>query len=173
VSSILPSGYSLRQGSGLDRALLLKFLQRTYAEQANAGDYAHLAETVDQYLSQATPLWWVEPVEAAPQQIASPIACLWLGTAIDQVSGDRHTHVFLLYVAPEHRRRGIGTALMHHAETLARTRGDRQIGLQVFQSNQPAVDLYHHLGFETQSLWMVKRLDGSPTPPFLPIKVED
>jgi ribosomal protein S18 acetylase RimI-like enzyme len=81
-----------------------------------------------------------------------------MGNAIDQLQGDRHAHIFLLYVMPEHRRRGVGSALMRHAEDWARARGDRQIGLQVFQSNRPALNLYHRLGYQTQSLWMVKSL---------------
>ena len=90
----------------------------------------------------------------------SPIACLWVGNSIDQVRGDRHAHIFLLYVVREHRRRGIGKALMEYVENWAFTRGDRQIGLQVFKSNQPALNLYNQLGYQTQSLWMVKSLDS-------------
>jgi ribosomal protein S18 acetylase RimI-like enzyme len=88
----------------------------------------------------------------------SPVACLWLGNAIDQVTGDRHAHIFLLYVLPEYRRRGIGKALVDSAENWARARGDRQMGLQVFQTNQPALNLYRQLGYQTQSLWMLKPL---------------
>ena len=161
----LPPGYRLRSGSGLERSLLLKFMQRTYAEQEPRGNFDHLALTVDQYLSPETPLWWVESELPVPGGLSpasrrpSSIACLWLGTAIDQSQGDRHAHIFLLYVAPEHRRKGIGSALMRHAETWARKRGDRQIGLQVFESNQPALALYRGLGFRSQSLWLVKPLE--------------
>ncbi|WP_254721745.1 GNAT family N-acetyltransferase [Kovacikia minuta] len=132
VSSLLPSGYRLLQGSGLDRPLLVKFMQRTYREMEPRGDYAHLAQTVEQYFSRETPLWWVErsDTKTVPDLLprlldktSPPIACLWLGTAIDQIRGDRHTHIFLLYVAPEHRRQGIGSALMHHAETWAKRKG--------------------------------------------------
>lgn len=161
----MPIGYTLRLGSGIDRALLLKFMQRTYQEVEEADGYTHLAQTVEQYLSGETPLWWVIPATQGggeglitAHRSQSPIACLWLGSAIDQVHGARHTHVFLLYVLPEHRRRGIGTALMLHAEAWATARGDRQIGLQVFQTNQVALNLYKGLGFQTQSLWMVKSL---------------
>lgn len=148
---LLPE-YSIRAGSGLDRALLVKFMQRTYQELFQAEDFSHLARTVEQYFSKETPLWWVE--FSSP----SPVACLWVGNAVDQVRGDRGTHIFLLYVVPEHRQRGIGKALMRYVEDWARTRGDRQIGLQVFQSNQPALNLYNQLGYQTQSLWMVKSL---------------
>lgn len=163
----MPVGYHLRLGSGLDRARLVQFMQRTYQEMKATDSYAHLAQTVDQYLSCETPLWWVATAfETHSETLPDPgvnrssqsIACLWLGTAIDQVYGDRYAHIFLLYVLPEHRRRGIGKALMLQAEAWAVERGDRQIGLQVFQSNQAALNLYGNLGFEAQSVWMVKLL---------------
>jgi ribosomal protein S18 acetylase RimI-like enzyme len=131
--------------------LLLKFMQQTYQELYPTHSFAHLAQTVDQYLSPETPLWWIE-------QDRQPIACLWMGTATDQIQGDRHTYIFLLYVSPHHRRQGIGAALMKQAEDWAKARGDRQIGLQVFQQNQPAIALYEKLGYTIQSLWMTKIL---------------
>lgn len=162
MSFVLLPGYCLRAGSGLDRALLVKFMQRTYQELFSEQDFPHLVRTVEQYLSDSTPLWWVEATNAESRQVLphwlQPVACLWVGTAVEQVWGDRHPHIFLLYVVPEHRRRGLGKALMRYVEDWAISQGDHQIGLQVFQSNQPALNLYHHLGYQTQSLWMVKRL---------------
>lgn len=163
--SLIP-GYTLRTGSGLDRALLVKFMQKTYQELYPGCNFAHLAQTVEQYLSRETPLWWVEQIEGVEgklensrvELIQNPIACLWLGTAVDQIQGDRHAYIFLLYVSPEHRRRGIGSALMCQAENWARERGDRQIGLQVFYHNQPALSLYENLGYKPQSLWLAKPL---------------
>jgi ribosomal protein S18 acetylase RimI-like enzyme len=163
----LPPDYLIWSGSGLDRALLVKFMQRTYQELYPDQSFAHLAQTVEQYFSKETPLWWVGQVsstqvhsglEVAQRSSHSPVGCLWLGNAVDQVRGDRHSHVFLLYVLPAHRRQGIGSALMRYAEDWARERGDRQIGLQVFESNQPAISLYQKLGYAPQSVWMVKPL---------------
>lgn len=168
MSNQLLPGYQLRIGSGREQATLVKFLQLSYQELfPEQDDFSHLGETVRRYFSRETPLWWVDPADAAvsegssivpPTPLSEPVACIWLGNAVDQVRGDRHAHIFLLYVMPEHRRRGIARALMRHAQDWARTRGDRQLGLQVFQSNQPALSLYHQLGFQTQSLWMVKPL---------------
>jgi ribosomal protein S18 acetylase RimI-like enzyme len=169
MSESLPAGYAIRQGSTLDRALLLKFLQRTYAEITPGSDFTHLAETVDQYFSKETPLWWVhQPASKTPIGLPSlsaslsrsgTVGCLWLGTAIAQSTGLSHTHIFLLYVTPSHRRQGLGKALMRQAEEWTAQRGDRQISLQVFQNNEPALNLYRSLGYEIESLWMVKRLE--------------
>ena len=151
------AGYSICRGSTLDKALLVKFIQRTYQELFPDQDFSHLAKTVEQYLSSDTPLWWVykevgeqgagrnEENTQSPitnHQSPIPVACLWAGNAIDQVTGSRHGHIFLLYVVPSHRRRGIGKALMQHIEKWAKQRGDRQLGLQVFTSNTPALNLY-------------------------------
>ncbi|MEH2255631.1 GNAT family N-acetyltransferase [Nostoc sp.] len=167
MSEQLLPGYIIRRGSLLERSLLFKFMQRTYQDLFPNEDFSHLEQTVKQYFSSDTPSWWVEEereqgsnkksVSSAPHP---PIACLWVGNAIDQVHGNRHAHIFILYVVPEHRRRGIGTALMRYVENWAIQRGDRQIGLQVFQSNKPALNLYNQLGYQTQSLWMVKFLSA-------------
>ena len=157
VSEVFIPGYHLRQGSRLDRALLLKFVYRTYREQFPEQELGHLTATVEQYFSPQTPLWWVDEFDPDPSP-ARQVACLWLGNAIDLADGQRTAHVFLLYVAPEHRKRGIGSALMVHAELWATGRGDRKISLQVFTNNQPALNLYQKLGYQPQSLLMQKIL---------------
>jgi len=147
-------GYVVRRGSKLDRSLLVRFLSKTYEEIAGTQRFYHLAQTVDRHLSEQTPLWWVY-AEAMSQ---GPVGCLWLGNAIDQQMGDRHSYVLVLYVSPNHRRKGIATALLKNAQAWARARGDRQIGLQVFADNPGAIALYQKLGFQTHSLWLTKAL---------------
>ena len=155
---MLPKSYQLRVGSVKDQALLVKFMNITYQERfQEQQDFSHLAETVQKYISPDTPIWFVEQ-KIAQNQIVTPIACLWMGNAIDQVQGDRYSHIFLLHVVKAHRRKGIGSALMRYAQDWAKKRGDHQIGLQVFANNQPALNLYHCLGYQTQSLLMVKPL---------------
>ncbi|KYC39177.1 GNAT family acetyltransferase [Scytonema hofmannii PCC 7110] len=176
LESLLPN-YVIRRGSTLDRALLVKFMQRTYQELfPEQQDFSHLVQTVEQYFSTATPLWWVDfvgtriietnspslphslPPSLPHSPSSSPVACIWVGNAIDQIRGTRHAHIFLLYVTLEHRRQGIAKALMLHVENWAKARGDRQIALQVFESNAAAYNLYNQLGYATQSLWMFKPL---------------
>lgn len=127
-------------------------MQITYAELFPGNSLTHLSATIEQYFSHDTPLWWVM------DEHKLRVACLWMGIAIDQSSGRRHAHIFLLYVKPEHRRQGIARSLMQVAEAWAIQRGDRQIGLQVFSHNQPAVNLYKALGYEVEAYAMLKRL---------------
>ena len=97
----LPEGYRLYSGSEKDRVLLLKYLSLSYQDSfPQQQDFSHLAQTVDQYLTADTPLWWVECCHDSAR--FTPVACLWLGNGIDQVTGDRYSHIFLLYVLPEH-----------------------------------------------------------------------
>ena len=144
--------YQLITGQGIDIATLLKFLQTTYQERSpQLQDYRHLQSTVDRYFSAQTPLWFVTTS-------SRKIACLWLGIAIDQVTGIRHPNIFLVYVDPAYRRQGIGRALMEYAQVWAKAQGYTQIGLQVFTNNQPAIDLYQQLGYQPRSISMMREI---------------
>ncbi|MGB3200260.1 MAG: GNAT family N-acetyltransferase [Nodosilinea sp.] len=149
-------GYRLRLGSTLDRATVVKFMERTYTELNPHQSIGHLAATVDRYLGRETPLWWV-----TPDDDTAAIAGLWLGQATDQRSGVLHPYVLLLYVLPEHRRRGIATALLTVAEAWAQQQGHHQISLQVFNHNQAAQALYKHLGYQPEAVLMKKDLSQS------------
>jgi len=156
TSPFSPSDYQLYKGNSRDRSLLLEFLERTYRslfpEQAS---FPHLSQTVDSYFSWRSPLWWVSP-STDSQEIPQPIAGLWLGNAIDQVTGDRHGHIFMLYVDPDHRRRGIATALLSQAQQWGQQRGDKRLGLQVFTHNPEAIALYEKMGFTPRALLLEK-----------------
>ncbi|HEY9761703.1 MAG TPA: GNAT family N-acetyltransferase [Trichocoleus sp.] len=157
-------GYRLQRGSGLDRALLVKFMQRTHAEISPGENLKHLAETVEQHLSKETPLWWAyldaSEGSASSKKANQPVGCLWMGNAVDQRSGERHAYVLLLFVDPEHRRRGLASALLKQGEQWAIQRGDRQLALQVLSTNQPALQLYQKLGYLPASVLMTKSLDS-------------
>ncbi|PSF36618.1 GNAT family N-acetyltransferase [Aphanothece hegewaldii CCALA 016] len=146
----LPDGYQLRVGTKSDRTLLLDFMYKTYQEFfLEQKKFSHLADTVAQYFSQTTPLWWIEFQK-------KPVGCLWMGSGVDQITGQRYSHIFIVYVSLEHRRKGIGSFLMNQAEIWAKSQGNFQLGLQVFNENQPAVNFYEKIGFKTQSLLMIK-----------------
>ena len=158
MQAVLKPGYELRKGWGKDRSLLVKFMYLTYQELfPEQEDLSHLNKTIEGYFSAETPLWWVDNFQESENK-PTPVACLWMGNGVDQVTGDRYGHIFLLYVIPSHRRQGIAKALLHQAQQWAQNRGDRQIGLQVFPFAQPALKLYQSLGYQTYSLMMLKPL---------------
>jgi GNAT superfamily N-acetyltransferase len=172
VNVSLPSSYRVRLGSPLDRAILLQFARRAYREIEPDRSGETLPKTIDRYLSPATPVWWIETrgeadgdgashpdsAEKLPHLRSShhAIACLWLGTATTPTDGELRAYVLLIYVAPEHRRRGLASYLLDQAEAWARQRGDQQIGLQVMTQNTAAIALYRKRGYATISQWMSK-----------------
>lgn len=153
-------GYRLRVGSTRDRATVIKFMERTHSEFAPQQSTGHIAATVDRYLGRDTPLWWVD-VDAPAGSAASPVGAIWLGQATDQRSGVLHPYVLMLYVAPEHRRRGIATALLAVAHQWAQQQGHGQISLQVFSDNPAAQALYQSLGYYPEAILLKKELGSA------------
>jgi ribosomal protein S18 acetylase RimI-like enzyme len=67
--------------------------------------------------------------------------------------------VHLVAVAPKHRQRGIGRAMMEEAETKLREIGCTKINLQVRATNQGVVSFYEKLGYAVEErVSMGKRL---------------
>ncbi|MDJ0899196.1 MAG: GNAT family N-acetyltransferase [Xenococcus sp. MO_188.B8] len=149
----LPPGYKIASGKKSEHLILAEFAKLTYQEICSSQEeYSHLTATIDRYFSSETPLWWVRTEDL------QNIGCLWMGNAIDPLTNNRYAQIFLIFVLPNHRSQGIGTYLLQKAQEWAIDRGDRKIGLQVFAKNQTAVNLYHKLGFITESWLMIKPL---------------
>lgn len=153
-------GYALTVGSPVDRARVVQFMQRNYAELDADHPRHHIAATVDRYLSRSTPLWWVKTALSEDQELDGgfTVGCIWLGQATDQRQGIIHPYILLLYVDPLHRRRGIATALLHTAHRWAQAEGNPQISLQVFSDNPVAQALYRKLGYQPEAILMKKQL---------------
>jgi [ribosomal protein S18]-alanine N-acetyltransferase len=60
---------------------------------------------------------------------------------------DDEAHVTTVAVAPDHQRRGVGTALMLEAARTALTSGARHLSLEVAAGNERAQALYRRFGF--------------------------
>ena len=58
-------------------------------------------------------------------------------------------HVLAIATHPDHRRRGIGAALLAHALAEGRAGGAVTATLEVRRGNVPAIALYERLGFRT------------------------
>jgi ribosomal protein S18 acetylase RimI-like enzyme len=84
--------------------------------------------------------------------------CLLMWTLQDYFSQQPHAHVSVIAVTAEAEGRGVGRALMSHAESWARARGYGAITLSVFEGNRRAQTLYERAGFHVEMRRMTKRL---------------
>jgi ribosomal protein S18 acetylase RimI-like enzyme len=160
MGKLLLDRYQLKIGSTKDSNLLAQFMQSAYQELfPDRQNFSHLIGTVDKYLNFNTPIWWVESPEKDNKNTNKYIACLWMGKAQDQVTGEDLAYIFLLYVNPEYRRLGIGKALIEEGTNWAIAKNYQQISLQTFTNNQIALNLYQNLGFKQQSILLSKSLN--------------
>jgi ribosomal protein S18 acetylase RimI-like enzyme len=85
-----------------------------------------------------------------------------LGPALALQSARHVLEIKALAVSPDHRRRGLGTALMHAAIAEARAAGARRLNLRVLAHNADARALYARCGFEVDGVLRgMFLLDGS------------
>jgi RimJ/RimL family protein N-acetyltransferase len=75
-----------------------------------------------------------------------------LSLARDAHPASPHVADLGLMVAPSHRRRGIGRALLDRATAWGRESGIDKLELHVFPHNEPAIRLYEQFGFEREGL---------------------
>jgi len=64
-----------------------------------------------------------------------------------------------VYVRPEHRRGGIGRAVMEHLAALARDRGHVRLEWVALDWNEPATNFYEKLGAQPLDDWRTFRLE--------------
>lgn len=82
-----------------------------------------------------------------------------IGTAMAGFDGHRGW-IYYVVVSSNHRRQGIGSALMGHAEAALRKMGCPKLNLQVRASNHEVVAFYRLLGYEVEErISMAKRLE--------------
>jgi GNAT superfamily N-acetyltransferase len=65
-----------------------------------------------------------------------------------------------LYVRPQHRRHGIGKALLGELARIAVDQGCRRLVWQVLDWNEPALEFYRSLGAKVMPEWVTVRLEG-------------
>ena len=81
-----------------------------------------------------------------------------IGTTMAGFDGHRGW-IYSVAVDPCHRRRGIGAALVRHAERALAALGCPKINLQIISSNEQVVGFYEALGFSVEPrISMGKRL---------------
>ena len=75
-------------------------------------------------------------------------------------TGKKGLYLEDLYVTPEARGTGVGTALLRHLAGLAIERDCARFEWAVLDWNQPAIDFYTSQGAEMMADWRIERVTG-------------
>lgn len=76
-------------------------------------------------------------------------------THIDAESLPDELYINTISVNPKFRGNGIGTQLLHYAETVAKQQGIGKIALNVETGKEKAIRLYERVGYEIVSPWTI------------------
>ena len=107
------------------------------------------------------------PIFVAEQEdgMVGIVAC---GSSQDEdVDRERVGEVYVIYVHPEHWRKGVGTALLGKALDRLRKDGFEEAILWVLRGNQQAIAFYEGAGFEADGASRVKRRADGPEMPIV------
>jgi GNAT superfamily N-acetyltransferase len=77
-------------------------------------------------------------------------------------AGKRGVYLEDIFVEPEHRGCGIGSALLKRLARIAKEQNCSRMEWSVLAWNQPSIDFYHRLGGVTLDDWRIFRLHGEP-----------
>lgn len=127
-----------RRQATLDRAVLEKKVTdsiRKYHFEANVPDKAFIAE--------------IEGIR---------VGLVWVSVTPWNEGPDRTTWLMDIYINSEHRGKGLATLLMEKAVEWSREQGATELWLNAGWSNERAIGLYRHLGFEIETVHMSKKL---------------
>ena len=115
---------------------------------------------------------WNQPRELIRRKVAVARDLFLVATLDRRIVGaviagwDGHRGwLYHLAVAPDVRRRGIGSRLVRAAEDLLQARGCPKVNLQIVAANREVVRFYERLGFAVEErVSMGKRLATPPGP---------
>lgn len=97
---------------------------------------------------------FVATVEGQPE----PLGLLVIKPDFDYFTDHPRAYVEILVVAEEAEGRGVGRALMAHAEQWGRDHGCHEVALDVFANNPSAIAFYERIGFAPDHLRLSKSL---------------
>lgn len=150
----MDSRYAIRRANSADLAVLVGFTLREAAdaegvelsgEEARRGVAAGLEDP-------AVASYWV--AESAEGEV---VAATSVVTEWSNFHGRHYWWVQSLYIAPEHRGRGLVELLLDHLAAAARAADACDLRLVVHQSNQRAIGAYGRCGFRAAPYAIMRR----------------
>ncbi len=158
-SSSLPD-VCVRLATPADRDFLIRMAPRLLAGYAPWRDADRMLSTMEGFL--------IENLETSPEKGAMFIAQRSDGTPLGVVSvadhtnftGERQAYLGELAVLEEAEGHGIGRVLVGAAERWAQDRGHTLLVLETGAANARARDFYARLGYQEESVRLVRLLDS-------------
>ena len=78
---------------------------------------------------------------------------IWLAAVVGTIMAGYDGHrgwIYSVAVSPSHRRQGIGSRLVSHAERALTDRGCMKINLQIMEGNESVTAFYASLGYSVE-----------------------
>jgi ribosomal protein S18 acetylase RimI-like enzyme len=152
----------LREAKDADMPLIRKFTVETGWRSMSASDRKslnrktwskHMVEVFEHFLRNKG-----SKILVAEDTNRAFLGYVFVGESNNQMTGQTSGFIYDIYVAKQHRDKGIGAKLMKQAEKYCRTKGYTRISLMVSTHNQPAIRLYEKTGFKNEQIFMEKEL---------------
>jgi GNAT superfamily N-acetyltransferase len=168
VDSALPRGDAASHASRMDNSLVIRSVQpgdevalcalvRELAEYERLLDRCKTTpETLAAALFGARPMCEALLAEMAGKAVGMAIFFPYYSS----FRAAQGVHLHDLYVTPEMRRHGVGTALLARVAALALERGAPRVEWVVLEWNELALDRYRKLGAEVATDWRIMGIEG-------------
>jgi GNAT superfamily N-acetyltransferase len=146
---------TIRPATPHDAALILRFI-RELAEFEREPD---AVKATEESLKHA--LFGERSAEAViAEQEGKPMGFALFFHNFSTWTGRKGLYLEDLYVTPEARGSGVGTALLRHLAGIALDRDCGRFEWAVLDWNTPAIDFYTAMGAESLDEWRVRRVTG-------------
>jgi GNAT superfamily N-acetyltransferase len=150
------AGFEIRAATEQDVALVLSFIRELAAYEELESQVVADEELLREHLFGSRPA-----AEALIGELGGePAAFALFFQNFSTFLGRPGIYLEDLFVRPQHRGRGLGTALLSHLARLSRDRGLGRLEWAVLDWNEPAIRFYRKLGAVPMDAWTVFRLSG-------------
>jgi len=153
--------WHIREECGVEDRRFVESLNPRLTEAIKAP--THSASQVQSFQEAFTATAWaVEPAKGrtflALDANGQRIGYVSVREGPDDVLDEPCGYIALLVVKQEHEGKGVARSLLARAELWAKEMGFSRIGLDVFASNDHAIEFYERVGFKAETVRVIKRL---------------
>jgi len=149
----------IRSALKTDRAFILE-LSPSLAQVANLPWHSEcvMRKMQDEYIEEMLDNTSTPQITLIAEKSAQALGFIHAFEHKDSISGEVCGTVTLLAVSSKAQGLGAGKMLVQSAEAWAKEQGYRLLHLEVFANNDKALGFYQNIGFEAETLHMIKTI---------------